>query len=148
MQTISKTVVIHASPDDVYDLIARVEDFVLYSSIIREIRHTSTDSYRWRVQLAGIPLEWSAMITERDRPRRLAWRAISGVHNAGSYTLTPVEAGTEVSFVMQYELPEYFVEQVLAPVLDPLVQHMETNILEAIKRRLEQQQASRHTGKA
>ena len=147
MQNISKTVVIHASPEDVYDLIARVEDFVLYSSMIREIRHTSPDTYHWRVQIAGFPLEWNAVITERERPRRLAWRTITGMHNAGSYTLAPVEAGTEVSFVMQYELPELFAEMVLAPVLDPLVQHMETNILEAIKRRLEQQQASRNTAR-
>ena len=140
MRTISKTVVIHASPEDVYDLIARVEDCIFYSSMIREIRRTGPDSYHWRVKFAGIPLEWNALVTERDRPRRLAWRAITGVTNSGSYTLTPVDAGTQISFVMQYALPEHLMEGVLAHVLDPLVRDMETDILEAIRRRLEQKQ--------
>ncbi|MBI3772762.1 MAG: SRPBCC family protein [Gammaproteobacteria bacterium] len=142
MHTISKTVVIHASPEDVYDLIARVEDFVLYSSMIREIRRTGPDSYHWRVQLAGIPLEWNALVTERDRPRRFAWRAITGVSNDGSYTLTQVDGDTRVSLVMQYALPKHLVERVLMHILDPLVRDMETDILEAIRRKLEQKQVS------
>lgn len=140
MHTISKTVVIHASPEDVYDLIARAEDFALYSSMIREVRRTGHESYYWRVQLAGIPLECNVLVTERDRPRRIAWRAITGVPNTGSYTLAPVDAGTQISFVMQYMLPGHLMEGVLAHVLDSLVQDMETDILEAIRRRLEQKQ--------
>lgn len=137
MPSIRETVEIKADPEAVFDLIARVEDFSRYTAVIRDIRALGHDTYRWRVKVAGVPLEWDVEVTERRRPRRFAWRSIRGVANSGSYELEPVPGGTRASFAMEYRLPNPLLELLIAPLANPLIRTVSVEILAAVKARLE-----------
>lgn len=137
MPSIRETVEIKASPEAVFDLIVRIEDFSLYTNIIREIKAIAADTYHWRVRVGGISFDWDAVVTERVRPNNFAWRSIRGVVNSGSYHLAPSPVGTVVSFMMEYRLPNRLLETVLAPLVDPLIRKVSSEILAAVKERLE-----------
>ena len=137
MTSIRETVEIKASPEAVFDLIVRVEDFSLYTGIISEIKATAADTYHWRVRVGGISLDWDTVVTECVRPNAFAWRSISGVVNSGSYHLAPSPVGTVVSFMMEYRLSNRLLEMAFAPLVDPLIRKVGSEILAAVKERLE-----------
>jgi uncharacterized membrane protein len=137
MPSIHKSIEIRAEPEKVFDLIARVEDFVHYSDAIREIRKIAPDTYHWAVQLGGFSFSWDAKVVEHVRPERFAWRSVRGVNNSGRYVLTPTRSGTSISFTMQYQLPNPLLAMLITPVLGPLIGGINMEILAAIKRQLE-----------
>lgn len=137
MSSITQKIFIKASPDEVFDLIAGVEDFSKYSSYIKEIKKVADRKYRWRVELLGFTFEWEADVSEYRRPERFAWRSSEGVFNAGSYELRPSLGGTEVVFRMEFRLTGSPIEAVIAPVLGPLISIVAGELLGEIKKRLE-----------
>lgn len=64
MPLIQETVEIKASPEAVFDLVAKVKDFTFYSGYIKEIKLISGSTYRWTVRVDGITLDWDATVTE------------------------------------------------------------------------------------
>ena len=136
MPSITREVAINAAPEEVFDLIARVEDFAMHSAFIKEVKEVSPRTYRWKVRLLGVPLEWEAAVVEFKRPVRFAWRSRSGVHNAGSYDLKPEGNTTRVTFRMEYSLGGPF-EALLAPLLKRIMASVAGELLDSIKKELE-----------
>lgn len=65
----------------------------------------------------GQKFEYDAEVTEHVENERLAWRSTSRDWTAfGSITLKPMEAGTKVTMVINYELPY----SVLGKIIDRL----------------------------
>jgi uncharacterized membrane protein len=137
MQAIEQHAEIRTSPDDVFDLIARIEEFPLYSDFLKEVRAIGPDRYHWVARAGGIALEWDAIVTERDRPRRIAWRSVEGFVNSGRYELSPTPTGTAVSISIEYEFPSRLVEKLLSRLVRPLVRDAAAQILARVKQRLE-----------
>ncbi len=137
MSSISEKVFIDAPPDEVFDLICRVEAFAGYSSHIKEIKEVSPGIYRWRIEFLGFTLEWEAIVVESKRPERFAWRSYIGVFNSGSYELNEREGGTEVAFKMEFSLTGNPLEAVIAPLLNRIIAHVAEELLVKIKHELE-----------
>lgn len=137
MPEIHEAIEIEAAPEAVFDLIARVEDFSLYTGLISSIRPIAAATYRWTVRVDGITLDWDATITDYDRPRRFGWRSVRGIDNRGMYRLQATTTGTKVSFSMEYRLATPLLEKVIAPLAGPLIQKVGAEILSAVKERLE-----------
>ena len=137
MPHIESTVVIRAPIPRVFDLIARTEEFASYSSHVAQVVPLGEKTHRWEVHLAGITLEWDSITTERRRPDYLAWRSIAGMKNSGSYALAKTRSGTLVTFAMEYHLPSRVLDEVAAPVLEPMIEAAVTEVLEGIRERLE-----------
>src|SRR6516164_9752046 len=85
----------------------------------------------------GITLSWDAVITECQRPYRLAWRSVRGFQNSGAYTLTRSPQGTAVSLRIEYHLPSQFLEALTLPLADRLTRALAAQILARVKRKLE-----------
>jgi len=102
MPVIEKQVHIRADPEAVFDLITRVEEFPAYVSLLREVTPVGPNTYHWSIRVIGIELSWDGIITERVRPRRFAWKSLSGQPNAGAYELRPDGDGTSICFRMEY----------------------------------------------
>ena len=137
MQVIQQHAEIGASPDDVFDLITRIEEFPLYSDLLKEVRAIGPDRYHWVASAHGISLEWDAIVTERDRPRRIAWRSIKGFVNSGAYELSPSPPGTAVSISFEFDFPNRALEKLLSRLVKPLVRNAAAQILARVKQRLE-----------
>lgn len=134
---IKHTVEIKAAPESVYDLITQVEDFCLYSKLIKSIKAIKPYTYHWTARVAGVTLDWDAVVTEDVRPRRFAWQSTSGFTNSGCYTLKPSETGTVVSFEMEYHLSSSILEKATLPFTSPFFQKVTNEILTHVKERLE-----------
>lgn len=117
MPIVHETVEINADPDTVFDLIMRIEEFPLYTDALEEVRAIGPDTYHWTARAHGIRLDWDSVVTECERPKRLAWRSIRGVVNSGGYTLTPSHGGTRVSFSLEYRFPSRLLEKLLGPLV-------------------------------
>ena len=142
MPAIERMIFIRAAPEAVFDFVARVEDFPLYSSTIREVRAIERDTYRWVVSVAGFALDWDSVVTEETRrPRHFAWRSIRGVENGGCFDLRPVAGGTEVRFTMSYRLASPLLERIVDAIAAPLMQRVAGEILAQVRRRIENSDA-------
>ncbi len=137
MPSINRTVIINATPEEVFDLICRVEDFSGYSSHIKEVKQISPGVYRWMAEFLGFTLKWEATVTESIRPERFAWRSSKGVFNTGRYTLKEIDGSTEVTFQMEFSLTGSPLERVIAPLLNEIISHVAEEILLKVKARLE-----------
>ena len=142
MPVIEHTILIRAAPEAVFDLISRVENFSQYSPAIREVRTIGRDTYRWVVSVAGFALDWDSVVTEKMRPARFAWRSVRGVENGGLFRLAPANGGTEVRFTMEYRLANPILERIVNTIAAPLMQRVATELLDAVRERLER--ARRH----
>jgi uncharacterized membrane protein len=137
MPTVELTERIHASAEAVFDLIARAEDYPRYCRSIREVRPTGPDTYRWTVNLAGLGLEWDAVVTERNRPLRFAWQSTRGVANRGEFRLARLGDTTEIRFIMEYRLPGLMPQTLAGLLASPFAQHIAAELLAEVRRRLE-----------
>ncbi len=99
---------IQASPESVYDVWSRYENFPHFMSHVIEVRDLGNQRSHWVVQgPAGSEVEFDAQLTASDRPRRLAWQSEPGarVHSEGMVTLAPHGGGTRATVHMSWKPP-------------------------------------------
>lgn len=133
---------IAASPREVFALVGRVETFADYSDAIDTIVRLGERRYRWRVRIAGIPLEFDVEITEFSPPERFAWRSVSGVPNHGEYRLTPSEGGTRIHLTLAYSVPPPL-EKVVNAAARPLLHKLGRDIIDGVEAQLNTRQRPR-----
>lgn len=103
-----KTIYIQASPETVFDMWTRYENFPRFMSNVQEVRDLGNGRSHWTVSgPAGTQIEWDAVITDAQRPERLAWRSEpdATVQNTGTVHFEPEGDGTRVSVHMVYSPP-------------------------------------------
>src|SRR5262249_14231077 len=84
---LQKTIQIAAPLDRVYSLWTRYENFPLFMSRIRDVRDLGHGRSHWVAQgPLGIPLQWTAVITEQVPHKLISWRTEPGslIQHAGS----------------------------------------------------------------
>ncbi len=103
---VQKTININAPVERVFDFWTNYENFPQFMSRVREVIPTGTDRSRWIIAgPAGIPVEWTAEITEKVPNKMLAWRSIAGsaINHAGIVHFEPRrDSGTRVQIKMWY----------------------------------------------
>lgn len=136
MATIEHSATLPATPERVFELLQRVEDFADYSDLIESIEPLGDARYRWHVRAVGVEWAFDVAITESRAPERLAWESIDGVKNQGSYRLTPVPEGTHVALTLEYVIKNRLVERAVNKAARPLVNKVSRQILERVEARL------------
>ncbi|PMR74901.1 SRPBCC family protein [Billgrantia endophytica] len=136
MATIEHSAILKAPPERVFALLERVEDFVDYSDLIKDIESLGEERYRWHVHAVGMDWTFDVAITESRAPEVLAWESIEGVRNQGCYRLTPVEEGTRVVLTLTYAIRNRLVEKAVARAARPLVNKVSRQILDRVEARL------------
>ena len=122
MGRIEKSIEIKAKPEKLwplgsfeklpewYDFIKKVEWTTKEKDVIGAIAHG-------HVEVAGVKSEADIEITEVVKNQRRSWKTISsGMKATFSVNLKPIESGTKIVFLMNYELPY----SVLGKVIDKL----------------------------
>lgn len=136
MATIEHSEIIKASPERVFELLRRVEDFTDYSDLIRSIDTLGNDRYRWHVRAVGMDWSFDVEVTEIQPPYVLAWESLDGVKNQGRYQLRAVPEGTEVALTLRYEIRNRLMEKAVNKAAKPLVGKVSRQILERVEARL------------
>jgi uncharacterized membrane protein len=105
---VEKTIRIDAPSEQVFDLFANYENFPRFMSNVVEVRDLGNRRSHWVVKgPAGTEFAWNAVLTEHDRPSRLAWESEAGaeVEQSGSILFEPIHSGTRVTVHMSYRPP-------------------------------------------
>ncbi|THC40107.1 SRPBCC family protein [Massilia sp. Mn16-1_5] len=117
---LEKSIRIDASPDEVYDMWSKYENFPRFMSHVIEVRDIGRRRSHWVVQgPAGTQFEFDSMLTEQVKNRRLAWRSEPGaeIPNSGSVEFEPYRGGTRVTVRFSYSPPAGAVGHGLAALL-------------------------------
>jgi len=118
---VQKSIDIKASPEAVFDVWSRYENFPHFMSHVVEVRDLGQKRSHWIVRgPAGANVEWNAVLTQSDRPNILAWKSEPGadVQNSGSVRLEPDgRGGTRATVEMTYQPPAGLLDQGLAMLM-------------------------------
>ncbi len=136
MATIEHSEIIKASPERVFSLLRRVEDFAEYSDWVEAIEPLGEERYRWHIRAVGMDWTFDVEVTETRPPEVLAWKSLDEVKNHGLYQLRPVAEGTEVSLTLTYEIRNRLMEKAVNKAAKPLVSKISRQILERVETRL------------
>ncbi|TVP46761.1 MAG: cyclase [Halomonas sp.] len=136
MATIEHSEIVKATPERVFELLRRVEDFADYSDLIRSIEPLGENRYRWHVRAAGMDWSFDVEVTDIQAPYILAWESLDGVKNQGRYHLREVDKGTEVALTLTYEIRNRLMEKAVNKAARPLVGKVSRQILERVEARL------------
>ncbi|HEY8461434.1 MAG TPA: SRPBCC family protein [Blastocatellia bacterium] len=103
---VQKTINIHAPVDQVFDLWTNHQNFPRIMSRVLEARPTREGRSHWIVAgPAGLPIEWTAEITEKVPNKLLAWKSLPGsaVRHSGVVHFDPIHEGSaRVHIEMRY----------------------------------------------
>jgi uncharacterized membrane protein len=83
MESIKRSIEVHAPVEEVYGRWTRVEDFPLFMRSLREVRRLGERRFYWRAERDGIPYEAVEEISLTIPNHRIAWRNVSGAENSG-----------------------------------------------------------------
>ena len=139
MKRIEKSILISAPAEKVFSLIEKFEEIPKFSSAISEVSCESGEISLWRIEVGGITLDWRAELLEKNAPRHLSWRSISGFKNKGGYVLEQIDGKTKVNFFMEYQLSSRILERATHIVIDRLIEEVYSEILTNIQNKLEGQ---------
>lgn len=105
---LTKTMHIVAPPDRVFDMWSDYKNFPHFMSQVEDVRDLGGGRSHWRVHgPAGTKVEWDAVLTASERPRKLAWRTEEGspVQHSGEVHFEEELSGTRVSVHLCYHPP-------------------------------------------
>jgi uncharacterized membrane protein len=103
-----RTIDIAASPEVVFDVWSRYENFPHFMSQVIEVRDLGQNRSHWIVQgPEGQDVEWDSVLTVSERPHRLAWRSEpnASVDHEGTVLLEPAGEGTRATVRVLWRPP-------------------------------------------
>jgi uncharacterized membrane protein len=93
-----------------YDQWTQFEAFPAFMEGVESVQQLDDANLRWRAEVGGRKLEWTARITEQTPDKRIAWTSTSGSRNAGVVTFHRLsDDSSRVTLQLDYE-PEGVVE--------------------------------------
>jgi uncharacterized membrane protein len=118
--TVQKSIEIKASPETVFDIWSKYENFPQFMSYVEEVRDLGDKRSHWSVKgPLGISYEWESVLTEMQRPSLLAWKSEpdAEIENSGSVRLEPSNGGTRVTVELSYSVPGGVLGDALATMM-------------------------------
>jgi uncharacterized membrane protein len=106
---IEETVTIQASPQQLFEFCRKPDTLVRVFPHLERVEPIDQIRSHWVMGgPGGTTVEWDARITNEIPGEEIAWKSLPGSNmvSAGSITFRPLlRSGTQVSVVMQYDLP-------------------------------------------
>jgi uncharacterized membrane protein len=86
-----------------YNQWTQFEEFPKFMAGVEEVKQLDDTHLHWRANFGGKAKEWDSEITEQIPDKRIAWRTIGGVQNAGVVTFERIGVNrTRVKLEMDY----------------------------------------------
>jgi uncharacterized membrane protein len=110
VSSILKSVDVQVPVRTAYDQWTQFESFPAFMEGVESVSQLDDENLRWRAEVGGKTLEWTARITEQIPDKRIAWTSTSGARNAGVVTFHRLSDDTSrVTLQLDYE-PEGVVQ--------------------------------------
>ena len=101
--SITESIEVNVPVRTAYNQWTQFEDFPQFMKSVHEIRQLDDKHLHWRANVAGEEKEWDVEITEQIPDKRIAWRSITGVANAGVVTFHKIsDTCTRIMLQMDY----------------------------------------------
>jgi len=71
----------------------------------KEVKKIGETTYHWKMEIAGRAVEFDTELVEAVENQRIAWKSIGDFASKGSWSFEPAAEGTNVGYVMDYEIP-------------------------------------------
>jgi uncharacterized membrane protein len=105
---VQKSIVIAASPEELYQFFMAAENFPRFMEHVREVHRAGDGRWHWRVAgPAGVEMEWDAEVTRAEPGRLLSWATVANasVESSGTVQFVPADGGTRVEVRLSYNPP-------------------------------------------
>lgn len=114
-----------------------MQDLVSVKVIERQDNTTVT---KWVSNVDGRIIKWTELDTFDDENMHIEYRQIEGDLRKfeGEWILTPITGGTEIKLTVDFEFGIPMIAGLLNPILKKKVRDNSTNMLKAVKERMEQ----------
>ena len=91
----TKSILINRSPDEVYKFWRNFENLPRFMNYLESVEVISDRRSRWRVNAAGVTLQWEAEITSDEPGRHIVWRSLGSadVENRGEVEFEEATGG-------------------------------------------------------
>jgi len=97
-------VLVEAPIHDVYNQWTQFENFPAFMEGVKEVQQLDDRTLRWRADIGGEEVEWTAVITAQEPDRLITWKSTSGTPNAGMVSFQEEGDGkTRVRLRLDYE---------------------------------------------
>lgn len=104
MSTIMKSIDVHVPARAAYDQWTQFEMFPAFMEGVESVTQLDERNLRWRAEVGGKTLEWTARITEQIPDKRIAWHSVDGAPNGGVVTFHRLDDHrTRVMLQLEYE---------------------------------------------
>ena len=120
MARIEAKVEIEAPMEKVFDYVADVAEthaeffhFVQKVEATSELKQGPGATFRYEAKSGGVKSWFENKVTKYVKNELMEWKSIAGMRNEGRWTFGPTEKGTQVTFLMDYELPGSYLGKVL-----------------------------------
>jgi uncharacterized membrane protein len=101
--TVQESIEVNVPVHTAYNQWTQFEDFPKFMDGVEEVRQLDDTHLHWRAKVFGKEEEWDAEITEQIPDKRIAWRSISGIPNAGVVTFHKIsDDKTRITLQMEY----------------------------------------------
>ncbi|MDN5294262.1 MAG: hypothetical protein PWQ31_1567 [Eubacteriales bacterium] len=144
MPTVEVTQLVKGSPEAAYRLACDMESYPQYMENVREVkvveRGPSYTVTAWTTVVDGREFKWVEKDVYDDKNLTITYNQIKGDLKkfAGQWTFRPVEGGTLVSLVVEFDLGIPVLSTMLHPVLARKTEENCRSMLQAIKARVEE----------
>lgn len=102
--TVEESIEVNVPVSTAYNQWTQFEDFPKFMDSVHEVRQIDDTHLHWRADIAGKEEQWDAEITEQIPDKRIAWRSLGGVKNAGVVTFHKIsDTKTRVMLQMDYD---------------------------------------------
>ncbi len=102
-------------------------------------RHDNVTITEWNTLVEGIPLSWKEEDTFHDDQMMIKYKLLEGDLDKfdGQWTFEPVDGGTKVTLVVEFDFGMPTLADLLGPILDLKVRENSQMMLEGMKREVE-----------
>lgn len=140
MAKIEKKISINSPVGKVFNFVTSPDNWTKYVTSLTDIRDVSSQSveqgttFKWEYRMFGMNFKGNGHVTENIRNKKFGMKMEGGFPIVETYTFTPVDNGTELSFEIDYEIPGKLLGSIANKVvIEKLNKKEASNVLIKIK---------------
>jgi carbon monoxide dehydrogenase subunit G len=142
MERIQRSILIDAPAARVFDFLTQPENLLEISPSLVEVSNVEVSAdgahaFDWTYKMAGARFHGRSRTIDVERDQRRVVRSEGGIVSTFTWGFVPREKGTELTAIVDYELPLALLGRLAAPFLRHLNEREAETLLENLKERLE-----------
>jgi len=143
MPYVEVTIAVSCDRAQIYPIIKDMEKYPEFMTDLISVevveRQENTTLTKWVSNVDGRIIKWTERDTFDDNNMRISYKQTDGdlKKMEGEWILTPFEGGTEIKLTVDFEFGIPMIAPLLNPILKKKVRDNSTNMLRAIKEKME-----------